>query len=138
MQPSETASAPLRRILLVEDDPDIQLVARMALEDVGGFEVELCGSGSEALKRGPAFRPHLVLLDAMMPDLDGMATLRALRGVPELARVPVVFLTAKAQTTDIAAYFEAGALDVIKKPFDPLTLHQTIQEIWASHAGNSA
>jgi CheY-like chemotaxis protein len=126
---------PLTRILMVEDEPDIQAIARLALEAVGGFTVTVCGSGSEALASGPAFQPDLVLLDVMMPGLDGPGTLQAMRQTPALAGVPVVFMTAKVQPQEIATLRSLGALDVIAKPFDPLTLSSTIRHIWTEHHG---
>jgi two-component system, OmpR family, response regulator len=122
--------APLARIMMVEDEPDIQVVARLALEAVGGFTVHICGSGWDALRDAPAFSPDLVLLDVMMPGIDGPGTLRALREVPEMATVPVVFMTAKVQPHEVASLRELGALDVIAKPFDPMTLSTTIRRIW--------
>jgi len=121
----------LRRILFVEDDPDIQVVATMALESLGGFTVLACGSGGEALSRFDEFAPELVLLDVMMPGMDGPATLAALRRLPS-GGVPVVFMTARVQTHEIANYREMGAVDVIAKPFDPMTLAATVQAIWRS------
>jgi CheY-like chemotaxis protein len=121
----------LRRILFVEDDPDIQVVATMALESLGGFTVLACGSGSEALSRFGEFAPDLVLLDVMMPGMDGPATLAALRQLPS-GGVPVVFMTARVQAHEIADYRQMGAADVIAKPFDPMTLAATVQAIWHS------
>ena len=121
---------PLSRILLVEDELDIQMVARLALEDIGGFEVEVCSSGSEALERAPQFSPELILLDVMMPAPDGPATLRALAKRPESAATPVVFVTAKVQSHEVEEYLRLGAIDVIVKPFDPMTLADRVQEIW--------
>jgi CheY-like chemotaxis protein len=120
----------LRRILFVEDDPDIQMVARIALEVVGGFEVLGCGSGAEALAAVVQFAPDLILLDVMMPGMDGLATLAALRELPEVRDVPVVFMTAKVQTQEVARYRELGAEDVIAKPFDPMTLPDRVRAIW--------
>ncbi|PYQ63896.1 MAG: hypothetical protein DMF53_08965 [Acidobacteria bacterium] len=122
---------PLRRILFVEDDPDIQVVATMALESLGGFTVFPCGSGAEALSRFAEISPDLVLLDVMMPGMDGPATLTALRQLPA-GDVPVVFMTARVQAHEIARYREMGAVDVIAKPFDPMTLAETVQTIWRS------
>jgi diguanylate cyclase (GGDEF)-like protein len=122
--------ASLHRILMVEDEPDIQAVARLALEAIGGFDVRLCSSGAEAIAAGPAFGPDLILLDVMMPGMDGPTTLHALRQLPRLTRTPVVFLTAKVQPSEIAQYKALGVLDVISKPFDPLILSETIKEIW--------
>ncbi len=121
----------LSRILFVEDDPDIQTVARMALEAVGGFRVMPCSSGAEALERVAAFAPDLILLDVMMPGMDGLATLEALRRLPEAAAIPVIFMTAKVQAQEVARYREVGAVDVIAKPFDPMTLPSTVRAIWS-------
>ena len=120
----------LKRVLFVEDDPDIQTVARMALEVVGGFTVLGCATGAEALERVEAFAPDLILLDMLMPGMDGLETLQSLRLLPGAAAVPVVFMTAKVQAQEVAGYREAGAADVIAKPFDPMTLPATVRSIW--------
>lgn len=122
--------ATLQRILFVEDDPDIQTVARMALEAVGGFTVLACSHGAEALEKVGGFSPDLILLDVMMPGMDGPTTLAALRCKPEAAHVPVVFMTAKVQAQEVARYRELGAVDVIAKPFDPMALSETVRSIW--------
>lgn len=129
------AGTALSRVLYVEDEPDIQEVVRLALEMVGGFEVEVCGSGRDALARAQEYRPDLILLDVMMPGMDGPTTLAALRQVPELEQTPVVFMTAKVQAHEVAHYKEMGALDVIAKPFDPMTLSATVAEIWGRYHG---
>ncbi len=123
--------APLQRILLVEDDDDIRTVTRLSLESLGGFSVHACASGAEALRDGPAFAPQLVILDVMMPGMDGPSTLEALRATHGLQTVPVVFLTAKVQAPEIARYRDLGAVDVIAKPFDPMALSRTVATIWA-------
>ena len=123
--------ASLRRILFVEDDPDIQIVATMALESLGGFSVLACGSGAEALSRLDGFAPDLVLLDVMMPGMDGPATLAALRQQPA-GEVPVVFMTARVQAHEVAQYRRMGAADVIAKPLDPMALSDTVRTIWHS------
>ncbi len=120
----------LRRILLVEDEPDIQTIAKLALETVGGFDVLACSSGPEAVAAAPAFAPDLVLLDMLMPEMDGLATLAALRTAPELTEVPVVFLTAKVQQRDVERFLSAGAVDVVTKPFDPMKLPDTLRAVW--------
>lgn len=128
-------SPALRRVLLVEDEPDIQTIATLALETVGGLDVLACGSGAEALAAAPDFGPDMVLLDMLMPEMDGLDTLAALRELPGFATVPVVFLTAKTQRQEIARYRAAGALDVITKPFDPMQLAATLKAIWSrAHA----
>lgn len=121
----------LERILLVEDDLDVQVVTEFALSSVGGFSVEVCGSGREALDRAEGFRPDLILLDVMMAGMDGPSTLRALRQRPALADTPVVFMTAKVQPHETARYRELGSLAVISKPFDPTTLAETLRAIWS-------
>ncbi len=120
----------LERILYVEDDPDIQAVAQLALEAVGGYRVHLCSSGHQALQEAAAFQPQLLLLDVMMPGLDGPATLQALRRQPALQSVPAVFMTAKAQAHETDYFLSLGAAAVITKPFDPMTLAQEVRGIW--------
>lgn len=124
------AIPPLQRILMVEDDPDIQAIARLALEALGNFQVHMCSSGREALHHAPTIAPDLILLDVMMPEMDGPTTLGALRTIPQIAHTPVIFMTAKAQRHEIQSYQELGALDVIVKPFDPMTLASTVSQIW--------
>jgi len=121
----------LKTILYVEDDPDILTIAKVALEKVGDFDVQACSSGVEALAILEAYRPDLIILDVMMPDMDGPETLRRIRKIPELVNTPVIFLTAKVQRTEVVRYKEMGAVEVIPKPFDPMTLAQTISEIWS-------
>jgi len=120
----------LTQILLVEDEPDIQLVARLALENVGGFKVRVCSSGLEALAVAPELQPDLILLDVLMPDLDGPATLVELRKIPTLRSTPVIFLTAKVQAHEVQHYRAIGAVDVIAKPFDPMSLAENVRKIW--------
>jgi len=120
----------LQRILYVEDEADIQAVAKLALEMVGGFEVKICSSGAEALRDAEGFAPQLLLLDVMMPGMDGPSTLAALRAIPSLSDVPAVFMTAKVQPAEVAHYKSMGAKDVIAKPFDPMGLADEIKRIW--------
>jgi two-component system, OmpR family, response regulator len=129
------ADGVLSKILYVEDEPDIQEVARMALEMVGGFTVTICSSGEEALATAPEFDPDLLLLDVMMPGMDGPTTLVELHKISALAAKPAIFMTAKVQPHEVAEYKELGAIDVIPKPFDPMTLSASIQEIWDAHFG---
>ncbi|MDI1240172.1 MAG: response regulator [Polaromonas sp.] len=124
-------SKTLARILYVEDEPDIRMVAQMALEAVGGFTVIACPSGSEALAAAPTAQADLLLLDVMMPGMDGPSTLKALRALPATAGTPVIFMTAKVQAAEVAQYRELGAIDVIHKPFDPMELSAQISRIWA-------
>ena len=124
---------PLNRILYVEDEPDIQAVARLALEAVGGFTLKVCTSGEEAVRDAVGFSPELILLDVMMPGMDGPTTLARLRQLAPLATTPVIFMTAKVQPAEIAHFKSLGALDVIPKPFDPMALAGQVRAIWDAH-----
>ena len=120
----------IERILYVEDEPDIQAVAKLALEQVGGYTLEVCNSGQEALDKAEQFLPHLILLDVMMPEMDGPTTLNKLRDIQGLQNIPAIFMTARVQPHEIEEYIALGAVDVIAKPFDPMTLSSQIREIW--------
>ncbi len=120
----------LKRILVVDDDRDVRDVAVIALRRIGGFEVEATGSGPAAIDLARAFRPDLVLLDVVMPTMDGPAVLRSLRADPNQAETPVVFMTARTQARDLAEYRALGCLDVIVKPFTPSSLPQLVREAW--------
>ena len=120
----------LTLVLYVEDDPDIQTVAQMALEMVGGFTLRTCSSGREALLAAAECKPDLLLLDVMMPGMDGPTTLAELRKLPDTGNTPVIFMTAKVQAAEVAQYRELGAIDVIHKPFDPMELSAQIARIW--------
>lgn len=120
----------LKRILYVEDQPDIRAVTKVALEKVGGFELQICSGGEEALACAENFMPQLFLLDVMMPGMDGIETLKALHQLPDLSEVPVIFMTAKVQTNEVAEYMALGAIDVIYKPFDPMVISDQIKTVW--------
>ena len=118
-----------QKILYVEDEPDIREVACMALELSDELIVEACDSGADAIAKVDAFAPDLILLDVMMPGMDGPATLAELRKRPIAALTPVVFMTAKVQREEIDRFLALGAVAVIPKPFDPLTLADQVQAI---------
>jgi len=126
---------PLQKIMIIEDDPDIQTVARMALEAIGGFTVETCSSGREALDKVAGFEPDLFLLDVMMPEMDGPTTLKGLREQEGFAATPVIFCTAKAMPSELEQYRELGSAGIVAKPFDPMTLAEQVREIWKAHHG---
>ena len=127
------AEGELQKILHVEDEPDIRDITRLSLVRVGGFTLESCESGAQALEKAPQFQPDLILIDVMMPGMDGPATLRALREMPELAQTPVVFVTAKARPHEVEEFKELGAIGVITKPFEPMQLPQQLRELWEEH-----
>ncbi len=125
----------LKRIFYVEDEPDIMAVAQLVLQDIGGFELETAICGADALEIIAKFQPDLILLDVMMPGMDGPTTLQALRKLEGLQQTPVLFMTAKVQIEELEQYKELGAIDVIPKPFDPMTLSAQIEAIWRRHHG---
>jgi CheY-like chemotaxis protein len=127
----------LKKIMLVEDDPDIQFITRLSLEVGGGYEVQVCGSGAEAVQSARAYAPDLILLDVMMPGMDGLATMDALRELPGIAATPMVFFTANTQDQVRQDLIRRGALDVITKPVEPNALVDQIRAIWERFATGS-
>jgi CheY-like chemotaxis protein len=115
-------------IVLAEDDPDIQLVARLALKGAS-FDVTVANDGVEALARIGERRPDVVLLDWMMPKMDGAETCRHLKADAATRNIPVIFLTAKSQQSEIAHGVSLGAIGYITKPFDALTLATTVRDL---------
>lgn len=116
------------KLLYVEDEADIREIAEFALEDEG-FDINFCESGEQALEQAADFQPEAILLDVMMPGMDGPTTLQNLRTIPGLQTTPVIFLTAKVQPNEIQDFIALGAIDVIPKPFDPMTLSEQIRSI---------
>jgi len=119
----------LTRILYVDDEEDIRSIVEMSLE-LGGYQIKLCESGFQALEEVEGFAPDLILLDVMMPGIDGPETLARLRQIPSLVKIPVLFMTAKAQRQEIDDLLKLGAVDVLTKPFDPMALADNVQAIW--------
>ena len=123
---------PLNRVCYVEDDEDIQRIVRMSLERVGKMTVEVVGDPMLAIERIIAFKPELVLLDWMMPGMDGPALLRKMRDTPEARDLPVVFITAKASQRELDELRAMGAAGTISKPFSPKDLPGQLRAIWAA------
>lgn len=115
------------KLLHVDDDADILEIAKMAFEIAGDIDGFQCISGYDALREVNEFIPDVFLLDVMMPGMTGPQTLEKLREMPGLKNVPVIFMTARVSTTDKKELFDLGAIDVISKPFDPLTLSAQIK-----------
>jgi CheY-like chemotaxis protein len=128
-------TAQLQTILLVEDDPDITLLATIALEEVGGYQVQAFGSGADALARIAEIAPDCVILDYRLPGMTGAEVLEALRQVPATKSIPIVFMTASVMPEQVTKLLALGASAVIPKPFDPLDLPARIQAIWNEHSG---
>ena len=123
----------LSRLMYVEDEPDIRVVANIALTQVAGFSVEISPNGTEALKVITSFMPQLILLDVMMPGMDGPQLLKKVRELPEFIETPIVFITAKAQIEEIQKLKSMGAAAVITKPFNLMTLGEEIRTIWRNY-----
>ncbi|MCA9651345.1 MAG: response regulator [Myxococcales bacterium] len=119
----------IRTVLLVDDDEDIRVIGEMALRDVGGLQVVLAASGEQALEVAARERPDVILLDVMMPHMDGPTTFRRLREQEASSAIPVVFVTAKVQRQEIQRYLDLGAIGVIAKPFDPMALADELRAI---------
>lgn len=128
----------LTRILLVDDEADIRELAYLSLHHVGGLDVETCADGRKVVEVAEAFDPQLILLDVMMPGVDGPGALAMLQAHASLCAVPVVFLTAKAQPEEVARYLSLGAVEVIRKPFDAMQLPQMLDGIWGRLARASS
>lgn len=125
----------LKKVLLAEDDPDIQKVAKMSLKFAGVAEVVVVDNGEECLAAVGRDRPDVILLDVMMPKLDGYETCRRLKSNPETQAIPVIFLTAKAQQFEVKKGLDLGACGYLTKPFNPMTLHTEIAALLDAAAG---
>ena len=120
-------------LLYVEDDLDIQAIGKLALEHIGGFKVECCSSGESALASLKNFTPQLILLDVMMPHMDGIETFKTVRTLANGKELPVIFMTARVQSSEIKEYKNLGAIGVISKPFDVADLSNQIRSIWLAN-----
>lgn len=117
------------KVLIIDDDDDIRSIARLSLSRLGGMEVIEAASGAEGVRKGREEQPDVILLDVMMPVMDGSATLAALRAQPATAATPVIFLTAKAMRVEIERLRGLGAAGVMTKPFDPRTLPADVRAL---------
>jgi two-component system OmpR family response regulator len=121
---------PLNRICYVEDDEDIRKIVRLTLERVGKMTVEVVGDPLKAIEAIKAFKPELVMLDWMMPGMDGPTLFRKMKEVPEVSGLPVVFITAKASQRELDELRALGAAGTISKPFSPRDLPDQLRAIW--------
>jgi len=119
---------PVRRILIIDDEDDIREVAALSLESVAGWQVSTASSGAEGMRLAAAELPDAILMDVMMPAMDGPTTFREMQKLPELAKIPVILLTAKVQGVDQRRFAGLGVTAVLFKPFDPLTLAEQMSE----------
>ena len=118
-----------RRVLVIDDEDDIREVAQLALEAVAGWEVFSASSGAEGLRIAAERMPDAILLDVMMPEMDGPSTFRALQAQPATAAIPVILLTAKVQASDRTRFQDLGVRGVLTKPFDPMELAREVEEV---------
>ena len=121
---------PLNRVCYVEDDEDIRRIVRMSLERIGKMTVELVGDPLLAIESIKAFKPEMVMLDWMMPGMDGPTLFRKMKEVPEVRDLPVVFITAKASPKELDELRVLGAVGTISKPFSPRDLPDQLRAIW--------
>ncbi len=124
-------------VLYVEDEPDIRNVGKRAMQSIGKFNVREYASGEEAVAIKD-FTPDVIVLDVMMPGMNGPETLKRLRELPATAQTPVIFMTAKVQASEVSEYMALGAIGVIAKPFDPMTLAQQIRDMLSKQANSAA
>ena len=138
LKTAQLKAVELKYILYVEDDLHVRTTAKLVLEVIGQYTVRDCGSGREALLAAADFQPDLIVLDVLMPELDGLETLAMLRRMPHLATTPAVFVTGLTAHDDIAKYMVAGAISVIPKPLMPLRLTAQIRALWEQHSAVTA
>ena len=123
----------LQKILYVEDDPGIQGIAQIALQELGGLDLNVCSSGAEAIQAVAQYCPDLLLLDVMMPQMDGPTTLQKLQQLESAKNIPAIFMTAKVQEHEVTALKQLhNTIGVIAKPFDPITLADQVRKMWES------
>ncbi len=119
----------MHRVLIIDDEDDIREVASLTLEATAGWHVSTAASGSEGLEVAAAEQPELILLDVMMPEMDGPTTFRAMQNDSRTSRIPVILLTAKVQGVDQRRFADLGVAAILFKPFDPMTLAQQIADV---------
>lgn len=125
----------LQKIAHVDDDESIRAIAKIALERIGHFTLLSCASGIEALEKVPDFAPDILLLDVMMPGMDGPTTLKQLREKMNLDNTAVIFMTAKVQSSEVENYKSLGASNVILKPFDAMGISEQLKNYWKQFHG---
>lgn len=123
----------LKHIVHVDDEPDIREIVKMTLESIGDHAVESFDSGQALLDNISSLSPDLIIIDVMMPGMDGPTTFRELQARPATTDLPVIFMTAKVQAHEIKQYMDIGGIGVITKPFDPMELSKEVEQIWKDY-----
>lgn len=121
---------PLQRILHAEDDQDIQFLLKMTFETFSDFTYICCDNGEELLQTLPSFKPDMILLDMMMPKMNGLETLACIKANPHTQHIPVIFLTAKIQPEEVSDYELRGAFAILFKPFELSELPTKLERLW--------
>jgi CheY-like chemotaxis protein len=132
MNSSSEASRPALKVLLVDDEDDIRKIGRMSLASVGKFQVVMASNAQDGLAAAQAEQPDVILMDMMMPGMDGLTALAALQKDERISAIPVIFMTARVQRHEVEHYLSVGAVGVIQKPFDPMTLPSEVKKILAA------
>lgn len=120
----------LKRILYAEDEHDVQTIVEISVWSTSNYQIKICDNGKLLLDCVEEYNPDLILLDVMMPEMDGVTTLKNLKSNIKTRDIPVIFITAKAQTHEVSAFNESEVIGIITKPFDPMNLCSQIKEIW--------
>lgn len=119
----------MKTVLLVDDEDDIREVAQMSLEVTAGWTIDGANCGTLGIEKAKEIKPDAILLDVMMPDMDGPTTFKKIREIPELSETPVILMTAKVQASDLEQFSAIGVSGVIAKPFDPMSLAEQVKDI---------
>jgi two-component system, OmpR family, response regulator len=120
----------LKKILYAEDEPDVQTVVELTVQTMSSYDIKICNDGKKLLECVDNYKPDLILLDVMMPEMDGPTTFKFLQETESTKNIPVIFMTAKVQAHEIENLNKTGVIGIITKPFDPVTLCSEIEEIW--------
>ncbi len=121
---------PLNKILYLEDSIEFQQIVGMTLIDLGGYDVKICSCGAEVLEIAENFNPDLFLLDIIVPDISGPDLLKKLRKIPLFEKTPTVFISANFTTNELMEFSELGVIGIVRKPFDPISLPETIEGLY--------
>lgn len=128
-QSASNGDYPLMKVLIIEDDEDVRCVASLSLRLIGGLQVVEASSGAQGIEKASKERPDAILLDLIMPEMDGTETINALKNNPDTAEIPIVFLTTRTLSEDSDRMRNLGAAGILHKPFDPMTLASQLREI---------
>lgn len=127
----------LNKILYAEDEPDIRTIVETVIQAMSDYDIKICENGKILMDCVEKYSPDLVLLDVMMPEMDGPTTFKNLQENPKTKNIPVIFMTAKAQVHEIKAFLDSGVIGIITKPFDPVQLCSRINELWDEFNSNA-